>query len=139
MTTEFLRKEDDYLPMTVSISKPSWRGLQALRTRAASARRWVATTGLVASASARAASATPATAAESTPRPAVRKARWRGEVDSNWVLSAMMGALCLIAVCWFFAHGTAATFWLVALITIGFAGVPLGLLALRILRYDDTD
>jgi hypothetical protein len=55
------------------------------------------------------------------------------------VLTAMVGALCLVAVGWFFAHGAAATFWLVALVTIAFAGVPLGLLALRLLRYDDND
>jgi hypothetical protein len=51
----------------------------------------------------------------------------------------MMGALCLVALCWFFAHGTAATFWLIALIAIAVAGVPIGLTALRLLRYDDDD
>jgi hypothetical protein len=65
--------------------------------------------------------------------------RPRGQINSAWVLSVMLLAVCLASVGWLFAHGTAATFWLVVLVAVGFAGVPIGLLTLRLFGYDDVD
>jgi hypothetical protein len=151
--------------MTVSIPKPNWRAVQGLReravntlrrdsasapagvgdarTRATRAREWSevmrgqsqGTAGPAAKAATR--SAPPAKAARAARASSV--GRWRGEVNTSWVLLAMLLVVCLTAVGWLFAHGTAATFWLVALIAVGFGGVPIGLLVLRLFGYDDAD
>jgi hypothetical protein len=48
-------------------------------------------------------------------------------------------AVCIAAIGWLFSHGTAAAAWLVVLIVVAFAGVPIALVALRLFGYQDAD
>jgi hypothetical protein len=83
-----------------------------------------------------AASAAVTREAAATPVPARRQRR---ELNSAWVLTGMVLVVCVVATGWLFAHGTAAAAWLVALVVVAFAGVPLALTALRLLGYEDED
>jgi hypothetical protein len=74
-------------------------------------------------------------AAPVTPAPA-REPR---VINTAWVLPVIVLAVCLTATGWLFAHGTAAVAWLIALLVLVFAGVPIALVALRLFGYEDSD
>ncbi len=120
-------------PMTVSIQKPNWRGAaQTLRERTAALTqrlRAADRSGARRSSSAAVGSAT-AAARPSRPRPAI---------NSAWVLVATMGVLCGVALGWLFSNGTAAVIWLIALIVVALAGVPIALVVLRLFGFEDPD
>jgi hypothetical protein len=85
-----------------------------------------------------AATAPIAAAAASTARPVNAPARHR-DVNSAWVLTVMVLLVCGATTGWLFAHGTAAAAWLIALLVVALGGVPIGLVALRLFGYEDSD
>jgi hypothetical protein len=64
--------------------------------------------------------------------------RSRG-INTAWTLPVLLGLICLAALGWAFAHGTAATIWLLIVIGLAVAGLPVMLIALRITGYTDAD
>jgi hypothetical protein len=153
--------------MTVSLPKPNWRSLQDARERtstalagrlnalksrrgptdAATAQEWSSVMtaparpagakerriGAVGAASAK-------TAALSQPKESRRKRSGEAsEVSTAWVLPGLVLVLCLTSIGWFFASGTAAAAWLIALLAIAFVGAPITLLALRLMGFEDRD
>ena len=148
--------------MTVSIPKPNWRAVQTIGERlgaaftrvthsaptaehdTAKSNEWSTVMSGSAGSSAEAAhSAAPAPAriAATARARSVRSTarRQRPELSSAWLLPSMLLVICLVATGWLFAHGTAAAVWLVALIGVALAGVPLALVVLRLFGYEDPD
>jgi len=75
----------------------------------------------------------PAMSASQSPKPEPRA------INTAWVLPAMLLAMCLAATGWLFAHGAAATVWLIILLVVVVAGAPTALIALKLFGYEDPD
>jgi hypothetical protein len=63
----------------------------------------------------------------------------RRRINTAWTAPAMVLVLCLVATGWVFARGAAAEAWLVAVIAVAVAGIPVMLILLRLFGYEDGD
>jgi hypothetical protein len=114
--------------MTVSIQRPNWSGLRE---------RVAGTLSRITRGRGDELDSAPADATQ--PDASTTAGRQRGDLNTGWVLPAMLLVVCLVATGWLFAHGSAATAWLIALIVIVIGGVPIGLVLLRLFGYEDAD